>query len=69
MFAWAKAARPVLAFIGFVGLRWLLLVLESPVWSGFLPKNGLTVSITSLPFFSGVKKPDQTAMDRLRSVY
>src|ERR1700678_1775527 len=46
-----------------------LLVLESPVRSGFLPKNGLTVTVTGLLFFSGVKKPDLTAMDRLRSVY
>jgi hypothetical protein len=45
------------------------LVLESLVQSGFLPKNGLTVTVTGLLFFSGVKKPDLTAMDRLRSVY
>ena len=25
MFAWAEVARPVLAFVGFVGLHWLLL--------------------------------------------
>src|SRR6202522_2217597 len=42
-------------------------VLESPVRSGFLPKNGLTVTVTGLLFFSGVKKLDLTAMDRLRS--
>src|ERR1700678_2136105 len=44
------------------------LVLESPVQSGFLPKNGLTVTVTGLLFFSGVKKPDLTAMDRLSPV-
>jgi len=44
-------------------------VLESPVRSGFLPKNGLTVTVTGLLFFSGVKKLDLTAMDRLTSVY
>src|ERR1700678_3678042 len=47
----------------------LRLVLESPVRSGFLPKNGLTVTVTGLLFFSGVKKLDLTAMDRLMSVY
>ena len=44
-------------------------VFEGPVKSGLLAKIGLTGTLTGLPKFTRLEKPDRTDRDRLQSVF